>query len=163
MHSQHHPKARHHTERWCRVNNIPIEKDSNNPTLHRLRIIHIIEANYNLAMKILWARRMMPKAEKSKLLTDSNWGSMRSRSAQDTCTMKELHNDISHLRIQDYASMENGTKSCYDRMVPSLIMHMSHSFGIRCMSGSRQDLPKNKAPHPNEKWHLRAELWILPR
>ena len=72
----------------------------------------------------------MPKAEKSKLLTDSNWGSRRSRSAQDTCTVKELHYDISHLRLQDYASMENDAKSCYDRMVPSLIMLMSRSFGI---------------------------------
>ena len=40
-------------KRWCRVNNVLIEKDSNNPTLHRLRIIHIIEADYNLATKIL--------------------------------------------------------------------------------------------------------------
>ena len=75
-------------KRWCRVNNVLIEKDSNNPTLHRLRIIHIIEADYNLATKILWARRMMPKAEKSKLLTDSSWGLRRIRSAQDTCTVK---------------------------------------------------------------------------
>ena len=82
--------------RWCRVNNVLIEKDSNNPTLHQLRIIHIIEADYNLATKILCTRRLMPKAEKANLLTDSNWGSRRSRSAQDTSTMKELHYDISH-------------------------------------------------------------------
>lgn len=40
-----------------------LEKDPNNPKLHRLRIIHIIEADYNPATKILWSRRLMKKAE----------------------------------------------------------------------------------------------------
>lgn len=43
--------------RWCLVHNVLLEKDTNNPTLHRLRIIHFIEANYNHATKIVWARR----------------------------------------------------------------------------------------------------------
>ena len=51
-------------ERWCRVQNILLEKDPNDPKLHRLRIIHIIEADYNLAAKIQWARRLMRRPEK---------------------------------------------------------------------------------------------------
>lgn len=90
----------------------------------------MVKADYNLATKILWARRPMPKAEKSKLLTDSNCGSRRNQSTQDTSTVKELHYDLSHLRLQDYTSMENDAKSCYDRMVVSLIMLTSRSFGI---------------------------------
>ena len=45
--------------------------------------------------------------------------------------VKELHYDISHLCLKDYASMENDAKSCYDRMVPNLIMLISRSFGVR--------------------------------
>ena len=39
--------------RWCKVHNIMLEKDQNDPKLHRLRVIHIIEADYNLTTKIL--------------------------------------------------------------------------------------------------------------
>lgn len=62
-------------ETWCRVNNVLLEKDSNNPTLHRLRTKHKIDTSYNLATKILWARRLLPSPEKANLLADSNWGS----------------------------------------------------------------------------------------
>lgn len=39
-------------ERWCLVHNVLLEKDPNNPTIHRLRIIYIIEADYDLATKL---------------------------------------------------------------------------------------------------------------
>ena len=72
----------------------------------------------------------MPRAEKAKVLADSYWGSRRSRSAQDTSTVKELNYDIAHLRLHEYASKKNDAKACYDRMVPNLIMVISRSFGI---------------------------------
>jgi ribonuclease HI len=117
-------------ERWCRVHNVLLEKDPNHPKLHRLRIIHIIEADYNLATKIYWARRLQRTAEKKKLLCDSNWGSRKGRSAQDVAIVKELHYDITHLSLNEFATMENDAKSCYDRMIPSLIMLISRSFGL---------------------------------
>lgn len=39
------------------IHNVLLEKDPNNLTLHRLRIIHVIEADYNLATKIIALRR----------------------------------------------------------------------------------------------------------
>lgn len=115
-------------KRWCRMHNVFLEKDPNNPKLHRLRIIHIIEAYYNLATKILWARRLMKRAEQ---ISDSNWGSRKSRSAQDAATVKSLHYGLAHLTLHKYATMENDAKSCYDRMFPNLFMLLSRSFGIK--------------------------------
>lgn len=117
-------------KRWCLVHNILLEKDLTDPKLRRLRIIHIIEAAYNLATKILWTRRLMRKAEKEKLLTDSIWGSRKGRNTQDAATAKELHYDITHLSFSEYATMENDAKSCYDRMVPGLIMLISRSSDL---------------------------------
>ena len=107
------------------------EKDPHDPKLHRLRIIHIIEADYNLATKIHWARRLMQRAEREKTLCDANWGSRKGRSAQDVAMVKELHYDITHLCLKDYAAMENDAISCYGRMVPNLIMLISRSFGVK--------------------------------
>lgn len=58
-------------KRWCKVHNVLLEKDGNNPKLHRLRIIHIIEADNNLATTIIWARRLMKGAEKGNFLSES--------------------------------------------------------------------------------------------
>ena len=44
--------------------------------------------------------------------------------------VKELHYSIAHLSLNEFATMENDAKSCYDRMVPSLIMLISRSFGL---------------------------------
>lgn len=108
-------------ERWCCVHNVLLEMDPNNPKVHRLRIIHIIEADYNLATKIHWARRLQKTAERKKLLWDSNWGSRKGRAAQGVALVKELHYDITHLSLNEYSTMGNDAKSWYDRMIPSLI------------------------------------------
>lgn len=73
----------------------------------------------------------MKKAEKENPLSDSNWGSRKGCSAQDAATVKALHYDLVHLTLKEYATMENDAKSCYDRMVPNLILLLSRSFGIK--------------------------------
>lgn len=74
-------------ERWCYVRIALLEKD----THHRLRIKHIIEAEYNLATQIHWARRLMSTAEREKLLCNENWGSRKGRSALDVAMVKKIH------------------------------------------------------------------------
>lgn len=107
--------------RWCQVINVLLKKYLNNLTIQQLRIIHIIKANYNLTTKIMWARRLMPRAEEANLLADSRLGSRRRKSAQDKSTVKEFYHNIAHLRLHKYASIENDLKSCYDRMVHNLL------------------------------------------
>lgn len=64
----------------------------------------------------------MRRAKKEKLLTDSNWGSRKGRTAKEASIVKELHYDITHIILREYSSMENDAKSCFDRMVPGLIV-----------------------------------------
>lgn len=92
------------------MHNMLLKKYTNSPRHHRLRIIYIIEEDNNLAAKIIWSRRAMRSAEKEKLLSDSNWGSRKGRCAHDMATMKQLHYDITHLRLNDDAYMENDAK-----------------------------------------------------
>jgi hypothetical protein len=39
--------------RWCNATNILLEKDPGRPTINRLRIIHLFEADFNFLLKIL--------------------------------------------------------------------------------------------------------------
>lgn len=45
--------------------------------------------------------------------------------------VKELHYDITNLGLEDYTTMENDAKSCYNRMFPILIMLINRSFRLR--------------------------------
>ena len=116
--------------RWCKVHNIMLEKDQNDPKLHRLRVIHIIEADYNLTTKILWSRKMMWEVEKKRLISDGQWGNRSGRSPCDVALTKELHYELLNTTLKEYASMENDAKACYNRMVPNLILLVSRSLGM---------------------------------
>ena len=42
-------------DRWSHATNVLLEKDPGRPCIHRLRIIHLFEADFNLFLKIVWA------------------------------------------------------------------------------------------------------------
>ena len=46
--------------RWQNVVNSMIEKEPGNPKIHRLRVIHLYEADYNLILGTFWARKLVP-------------------------------------------------------------------------------------------------------
>ena len=50
--------------RWQNVVNSMIEKEPGNPRIHRLRVIHLYEADYNLVLGLFWARKLVPSIEK---------------------------------------------------------------------------------------------------
>ena len=51
--------------RWQNATSVMLEKDKGDPKIHRLRIIHLFEADYNLFLKLIWGCRMIGRAEKS--------------------------------------------------------------------------------------------------
>ena len=71
-------------DRWSIVTTTMIEKDPGRPHINRLRVIHLYEANYNLLLKILWARRLTLNAHQGKALRIAQAGSCPGRRAIDT-------------------------------------------------------------------------------
>jgi len=41
-------------QRWRKLVNVMLEKDVCRPRIHRLRVIHIYEADYNLLLAVKW-------------------------------------------------------------------------------------------------------------
>ena len=68
--------------RWTKVVNIMLQKDPGNPRIHRLRVIHIYEADYNMLLAIKW-RQALHFAEDQKLLNDGMYGSRPGRTAHE--------------------------------------------------------------------------------
>eukprot|EP00957_Ditylum_brightwellii_P014756 1112647-Ditylum_brightwellii.AAC.1 len=56
-------------QQWLKPVDVMLEKDPGSPRLHRLRIIVMLEANMNMIMKIIWARRLLPHTETHNTLS----------------------------------------------------------------------------------------------
>jgi hypothetical protein len=75
-------------ERWCADLEVMLKKDPGKPFLHRLRIICLYEADYNL--KFMWDKRLVHHAEDHNKLGEEQGGSCPGRTAIDIANRKAL-------------------------------------------------------------------------
>jgi hypothetical protein len=88
--------------RWQTIINAMLEKIPGTPLLHKLRVIHILEADYNLTLKAIFGRRLMKNCEKYGSLGDLQDGFRKGRSTTRTLLHNELVNDYNkRLRIDN--------------------------------------------------------------
>jgi hypothetical protein len=67
-----------------------IEKVPGCPTINKLRVIHLYEADYNLLLKIIWAQRLVWNAHDKDRLNEGQAGSRPGRNAIDIVNQKEM-------------------------------------------------------------------------
>jgi hypothetical protein len=144
---QHHPQGRNIFEvlfqvsmsalragetltRWTNAYSSMIEKDKGKPHINRLRVIHLYEADYNLLLKLLWARRLTWNAHKQGSLHPSQAGSRPGRKAIDLVIFKEQKYLYSTLTRTNLLTMDNDAKACYDRIICNLAMLISQYYGM---------------------------------
>jgi hypothetical protein len=72
-----------------------ILKEPNNHRLHRLRVLHLFEADYNLILGVKW-RQLMRHAESKQTLNAGQYGSRSGREATGLNFLEVLKNEISH-------------------------------------------------------------------
>jgi hypothetical protein len=80
-------------KRWQTVVNAMLEKIPGKPLLHKLRVIHILEADYNLALKQIFGKRLLKNCERGGTLGDMQDGFRKGRSTIRTLLHNELIND----------------------------------------------------------------------
>ena len=52
-------------ERWCQATDVMLEKKQGVRKIHQLRIIGLMEADFNTSLKLLFAKKMVCNAEQS--------------------------------------------------------------------------------------------------
>ena len=80
-------------DQWKTVVNIMLEKDPGDLKIHRLRVIHIYEADYNILLSILW-QNLMHLAEDHYLLNEGQYGSRPHCNAHDPVFIEEMQFEI---------------------------------------------------------------------
>ena len=116
-------------KRWQNIVNSVLFKDPDNMRLHRTRIIHIYEADFNLAMGLKW-RVATQQAEDLKTLNEGQYGSRTTRSAVEPVYIEELQCEISRATRKPLVLTNYDATSCYDRIIPSLGMLVSQKYGV---------------------------------
>ena len=115
--------------RWQKTVTSLIEKDTGRPRIHRMRTIHIIEAELQFITKIVYANRLMKQAEKNQLITDEQYGGRKNRQALSVVINKLCYYNISHQTLQPAAFMDDDARACYDRIVPHLASVEARKWG----------------------------------
>ncbi|KAI2497422.1 hypothetical protein MHU86_17080 [Fragilaria crotonensis] len=128
--SQHRHRTWHRHPRWSQATNILIEKDLGNPNIHRLRIIHLFEADFNFSSNSNGVTDLVRHAEKLNLLNEGQHGSRPGRTAMDPIMLIQLTTDLSRLLKTNLARFDNDASACYDRIIVALGMLAARRLGM---------------------------------
>ena len=115
--------------RWQTIANTILFKDNDNVKIHRTRVIHIYEADFNLALGLKW-RAAIFRSEFYRVLNDGQYGSRPQRNAIDPVIIEELQLELSRASRKTFAQTIYDATLCYDRIVPNLAMLASRKFGV---------------------------------
>jgi hypothetical protein len=114
--------------RWQDVVNVMIMKEPTNHRIHRLRVLHLFEADYNLILGVKW-RQLMRHAESNQTLNDGQYGSHSGCEATGLNLLEVLKNEIFHCSRKPLLNLDNDASSCYDRIIVSLSSLINRKYG----------------------------------
>lgn len=114
--------------RWRTVVNIMIFKDPGNFKIHRLRVIHLYEADFNALLAIKW-RHLVRFAESTSALNEGQYGGRPGCEATSLPLLEELKYDISYLTRRSLFNFDNDASSCYDRIVVPFASLINRKYG----------------------------------
>ncbi len=147
-------RFQHTFRRWTKVVNVLLQKDPGNPRIHRLRIIHLYEADYNLLLAVKW-RQAMYNAEQHNILNDGLYGSRPGRSAHDPALLEVLQHEIYRMSMKPGINYDLDAASCFDRIIPNIAAICSRRLGV-----PDDVIQVNMATLEKAQYHLKTNLGV---
>ncbi len=117
---------------WCAAISVLLEKHTSAPNVNRLRIIHLFEADYNLFLKVMWAKRLVLKGEALNAFGESQQGTQPRQKVQDAVLLKTFTYELNQILHTNLGTFDNDAKSCYDRIIKGLAMLVARWLGCSC-------------------------------
>ena len=116
-------------ERWTKVIDVMLEKKQGIRKIHMLRIIALLEADFNTALKILFSQKLIKNAEMVGL-NEEQWGSRKNRMALDPAMRNMMTFEYGRYMKATVAMFAADLTACFDRMFPSLSNIAAGKFGM---------------------------------
>ena len=88
-----------------------IFKEPMNFQIHRLRVIHIYKADFNLLLAVKW-RQLLRSADDADLINKGQYGGRPGCEAQSLTLLEELKYDLSYLTRRSLVNFDNDATSC---------------------------------------------------
>ena len=132
-------------QRWKRGVDVELCKKEGNYNVERLRTIVLLEGDYNMNNKTM-SRTLMRKAEADGTFAPEQYGSRNRHSAPSVSLNNRLTDDIMRQTRRGGAYVSNDAKSCYDRIVHSVL-----SLSLRRMGVARE--PIRSLVHTMQQLH----------
>ena len=102
-------------KRWTREIDVMLEKKKGVRKIHMLRIIGLVEADFNTALKFFLAKQMQ-QASEANGLSDEQHGSRQDRTSIDAGMIKLLTFENARLKRSTVIETSYDKKACFDRM-----------------------------------------------
>ena len=118
----------HVLQRWKQIVNTMIFKETGIYRIHRLRVIHIYEADFNLLLAVKW-QEFLRLADRTGLINKGQFGG-RGHEATSLALLEEIRIDISYLTQCTLITFDNDAASCYDRIIPALALLINRKYGL---------------------------------
>ena len=115
---------------WKMVVNAMLEKNPGTPKIHRLRVIHLYEADYNLILAVKW-KQLLHFACDNHFINPSHFGSVPGREALGAVFIREMEYEITRMTRKPLIHFDNDATSCCDRINVCIANVVSRKFGQR--------------------------------
>jgi hypothetical protein len=97
-----------------------LEKTKGVIQVDKLRAILLMEADFNFYNGLMFAKRMMDRAEDNSWIPNELYGGQRNHEAIEVAMNRRLTADISRQRRAPLAIASVDAQTCYDRMAHSV-------------------------------------------
>jgi hypothetical protein len=118
----------HSYKRWQTIVNVMILKEPGNDKIHRLRVLHIYEHDYNLLLAVKW-RQLIYKNTFNQTLNQGQYGAVPGKDAVTPTIIEELQYEISRASKRPLIHMDYDATACYDRITMNLASLISRAYG----------------------------------
>jgi len=119
----------HVLKRWLTVINTMICKDIGNFKIHRLRVLHLYEADFNLLLGVKW-RELIMKGDQRNWINEKQHGGRPGCEATTPVLYEVIRTDICYSTRRSLTSVDNDADSCFDRMIARLISLNNRAYGL---------------------------------
>jgi hypothetical protein len=109
---------------------IMIEKDPRNPRIEWLWVIHLIEADYNMSLTMLWKKCLVYQGKDNNCFGKQQHGSWPRHQANNAVHMKTLTYDLTRILQLSLIMFDNDATGCFDWIIISLTMIAALRLGM---------------------------------